>query len=64
MNDPDQNLLRHLCWILAIKMLLLASLWLAFVAGQHVPVDAAAASAHLRSAPIVSSHTRLQGARP
>ncbi|WP_035877549.1 cytochrome oxidase putative small subunit CydP [Cupriavidus sp. amp6] len=64
MNASDQNLLRHLGWVLAIKLLLLLGLWLAFIAGQRVPVDAVSASAHLRAAPTVSGNLRLQGARP
>jgi hypothetical protein len=47
----DSRLLRHLGWVVALKLLVLAGLWQAFVADQRVPVDVNAAAMHLGAAP-------------
>ena len=45
--ESESRLLRHLGWVIALKLLVLAGLWQAFVADQRVAVDASAAAAHL-----------------
>lgn len=43
----ENRLLRHLGWVVLAKLAVLAALWQAFVAPQHVPVDAGTAAEHL-----------------
>ncbi|HEY8049419.1 MAG TPA: hypothetical protein VIE63_09620 [Ramlibacter sp.] len=42
---------RHVAILLAVKLALLAALWVAFVRGHHVPVDADAAAARIAAQP-------------
>jgi len=50
MSRPDSRLLRHLALAIAIKLLVLAVLWWAFVRDTRVEVDAVRAAAHIGAA--------------
>lgn len=71
-HATEKTLLRHLGWVVALKLLVLAGLWQAFVAGQRVAVDEAAVVAHqlgaaaatAAAAPASTSNTPLEGERP
>lgn len=43
----ERRLVRHLVWLLVIKLLALGGLWWAFVRDQRVSPDAATAAQHL-----------------
>jgi len=77
--ESDSRLLRHLGWVVALKLLVLAGLWQAFVADQRVAVDEATVATHqlgapaaavqavahaAASAPGPSTTTPLDGERP
>lgn len=72
-HATEKTLLRHLGWVVALKLLVLAGLWQAFVAEQRVAVDEAAVAAHqlgaaadatAAAAPASTSNTPLEGERP
>jgi len=72
-HATEKTLLRHLGWVVALKLLVLAGLWQAFVAEQRVTVDEAAVAAHqlgaaaaatAAAAPASTSNTPLEGERP
>lgn len=71
-HATEKTLLRHLGWVVALKLLVLAGLWQAFVAEQRVAVDEAAVAAHqlgaaaatAAAAPATTSNTPLEGERP
>lgn len=68
MSPSDRRLLRHLIWVVVLKLLVIIGLWHAFVADHKVPVDAAAAAAHMGNAPAVRAAPKTpdtqQGALP
>lgn len=47
MRPDDRRLVRHLAWVVVIKLLALIGLWWMFVRDQHVRTDAATAAQHL-----------------
>lgn len=47
MQQDERRLVRHLAWMVAIKLIVLASLWWAFVRDQRTHPDAAAIAQHL-----------------
>ncbi|MFG6486943.1 cytochrome oxidase putative small subunit CydP [Roseateles sp. BYS78W] len=47
MSHDEHRLVRHLAWVVVIKLLALVGLWWMFVRDQHVSTDAAAAARHL-----------------
>lgn len=47
MSPDEHRLVRHLVWVVVIKLLALGGLWWAFVRDQRVSADAAAATQHL-----------------
>ena len=49
MTPSERRLLRHLGLVVAVKFVLLAVLWAAFVRPLRVPVDAQAAALRLAS---------------
>lgn len=55
MKATAHPLLRQLAWAIVIKLLLLATIWWAFLADQRVEVDAEQASSHLLLLPITDS---------
>ena len=72
-HATEKTLLRHLGWVVALKLLVLAGLWQAFVAEQRVAVDEAAVAAHqlgaaaaatAAAAPASTSNPPLEGERP
>lgn len=72
-HATEKTLLRHLGWVVALKLLVLAGLWQSFVAEQRVAVDEAAVAAHqlgaaaaatAAAAPASTSNTPLEGERP
>jgi hypothetical protein len=71
----ESRLLRHLGWVVALKLLVLLALWQVLVADQRVAVDEAAVAAHQLGAPAAANHgpgdgqaagatTPLDGERP
>ncbi len=71
-HATEKTLLRHLGWVVALKLLVLAGLWQAFVAEQRVAVDEAAVAAHqlgaaaatAAAAPASTSNPPHEGERP
>lgn len=62
----ESRLLRHLGWVVALKLLVLAGLWQAFVADQRVAVDEATVAAHqqlLLGAPAAAGHRAAPAVR-
>lgn len=53
----ESRLLRHLGWVVALKLLVLLGLWQAFVANQRVAVDEAAVAAHQLGTPADAATT-------
>lgn len=51
MTRQDRRLVRHLAIAVALKLVVLAALWWAFVRDERVSVDAEAAAAHLGAQP-------------
>lgn len=51
MIPAEHRLLRHLGWVVLVKLLVLAGLWQAFVAHQHVKVDEQSTAMHLGVTP-------------
>lgn len=47
MRPDEHRLVRHLAWVVVIKLLALVGLWWMFVRDQRVSTDAAAATQHL-----------------
>ncbi len=47
MAQDERRLVRHLAWVVVIKLLALGGLWWGFVRDQRVDTDAAAAAQHL-----------------
>lgn len=45
----------HLCWILALKFVVLTALWHVFIKPNRVPVDARAMETHLTGRPSAPS---------
>lgn len=64
MTPTDHRLLRHLGWVIALKLLVLVGLWHAFVADQRVPVDVSAAASHLGLAAMAASAPSPEGVGP
>ncbi|GAP36756.1 cytochrome oxidase putative small subunit CydP [Piscinibacter sakaiensis] len=65
MTLVTNRLVRHLALAVALKLLLLSTLWWAFVRDERVGVDADRAAAHLGvTADTSPSPTASDGARP
>ncbi|MFN3861545.1 MAG: cytochrome oxidase putative small subunit CydP [Roseateles sp.] len=47
MTRDERHLVRHLAWVVVIKLIALGGLWWMFVRDQHVRTDAAVAAQHL-----------------
>jgi len=47
MPRDERRLVRHLAWVVVIKLLALVGLWWVFVRDQRVSTDAATAAQHL-----------------
>lgn len=47
MSPDERRLVRHLAWVVVIKLVALTALWWVFVRDQRVSHDAAAAAQHL-----------------
>ncbi|MFT7724626.1 MAG: hypothetical protein QM788_17650 [Roseateles sp.] len=47
MQRDERRLVRHLAWVLAVKLLALAGLWWGFVRDQRLSPDAASAAQHI-----------------
>jgi hypothetical protein len=61
----DRHLLRHLSWIVLLKLALLTVLWWVFFRPVQVPVHPDTAAAHIAPGPApVASPTAPQGVRP
>lgn len=50
MTSPDRRLLRHIAWVLAIKVVALVALWWLFVRDDRVSVTAGEVAQHLEQA--------------
>ncbi|HET8695457.1 MAG TPA: hypothetical protein VFM33_12360 [Aquabacterium sp.] len=50
MTSPDRRLLRHLAWVLAIKLAALFALWWYFVRDDRVSVTAGEVAQHIEQA--------------
>ncbi|HEY1128486.1 MAG TPA: hypothetical protein VGF12_03695 [Roseateles sp.] len=55
MPRDEHRLVRHLAWVLVIKLLALGGLWWVFVRDQRISTDATAAAQHL-AAPAPAPH--------
>jgi hypothetical protein len=58
MRLADQRLVRHLAWVVVIKLIVLAALWWWFVRDQRVMLDATDAAQHLAAPAPVSGGSR------
>ncbi len=63
MNRCDMRLRNELFGVIAIKVCLLAVLWLIFVRGARIPVDAPAMAEHAIPAQTVPTHGVLNAQR-
>jgi cytoskeletal protein RodZ len=58
MRLTDQRLVRHLAWMVVVKLIVLAALWWWFVREQRVTLDANDAAQHLAAPTPVSGGSR------
>lgn len=46
MRPSDSRLLRHLAWVIVLKLVVLTAIWWAFIRSERVTVDPHSAAAH------------------
>ncbi|WP_159876300.1 MULTISPECIES: cytochrome oxidase putative small subunit CydP [Aquitalea] len=63
MKKTPRKLSRELAWIIGIKVVLLLIIWKAFVAPNHVHVDAASVADNMLDAAQASQHLEKNNAR-
>lgn len=47
MQNEERRLVRHLAWVVIVKLVVLTAIWWAFVREQRVSADVNATAAHL-----------------
>jgi cytoskeletal protein RodZ len=58
MRLDESRLVRHLVWVVVIKLIVLVALWWWFVRDQRVTLDATAAAQHVAAPVPVSGGSR------